>query len=102
MQRRVESRGKRGRIWIAAALVGALALFIAPDASRADGDRRPPRGGPLLQALDTDDDGALSAAEIENAVQALLTLDADGDGTLSESELRPAEREGPRPPRRRR
>jgi hypothetical protein len=103
MQRRTESGWKLSRIWVVAPLVGALALVAAPDASRSDdGDRRPAGGGPLLEALDADDDGALSAAEIENAVEALLTLDADGDGTLSEGELRPPEREGGRPPRGRR
>ena len=50
---------------------------------------------PLLAALDTDQDGEISAKEIDNAVTALKTLDKDGDGKISNEELRP-----PMPPRR--
>ncbi|MFN5734023.1 MAG: hypothetical protein ACK48R_19430 [Planctomyces sp.] len=57
---------------------------------------------PLMQALDADQDGSLSPAEIENAAKALAKLDKNGDGTLSTDELRPAQG-GPgdagRPPR---
>lgn len=49
---------------------------------------------PVMAALDTDKDGALSASEIENAAKALLTLDKDGDGMLSNEELRPKMPEG--------
>lgn len=49
---------------------------------------------PVMVALDTDKDGALSASEIENAAKALLTLDKDGDGMLSNEELRPKMPEG--------
>ena len=41
---------------------------------------------PIVAALDTDRDGALSAAEIENASKSLLTLDKDGDGKISRDE----------------
>ncbi|MEQ1826962.1 MAG: hypothetical protein ABL921_13490 [Pirellula sp.] len=44
---------------------------------------------PVMLALDTDEDGVLSATEIENASKALLKLDKDGDGILSAEELRP-------------
>ncbi len=69
--------------------------------SRAPGfsDRGPGRRGqgpgfgplpiPLLLALDADQDGEVSAAEIENAVAALKTLDKNNDGKLSSEELRP-------------
>lgn len=61
----------------------------------ADGDRpRPP--SPLMHALDTDRDGALSAAEIANAPASLRALDKNGDGQLTGDELRPA---GGPPPR---
>lgn len=46
------------------------------------------RGGPLMQALDTDKDGELSAAEIAAAPTALKTLDKNSDGKLSADELR--------------
>jgi len=48
---------------------------------------RPPRF-PLMVALDTDEDGEISAEEIENAVKALKKLDKDDDGRLSRQELR--------------
>jgi Ca2+-binding EF-hand superfamily protein len=57
------------------------------------GERRGPGGppmDPLLRAMDTNQDGALSAAEIAGAGAALKTLDKNGDGMLSGEELRPA------------
>ncbi|MEI8213924.1 MAG: hypothetical protein WCI02_17370 [Planctomycetota bacterium] len=47
------------------------------------------RLSPLMKALDTDQDGELSAVEIENASKSLLKLDKNGDGVLSNEELRP-------------
>ncbi|MDA1232252.1 MAG: EF-hand domain-containing protein, partial [Planctomycetota bacterium] len=44
---------------------------------------------PLLQALDKDKDGTLSADEIENAAAALKTLDKNNDGKIDQSETRP-------------
>ena len=55
------------------------------------GGRRPLP--PVMNALDRDGDGSLSAREIANAPKSLLTLDRDQDGELSQQELRP-----PRPP----
>ena len=48
---------------------------------------RPPF--PLLLALDGDEDGEISAAEIENAVEALKKVDKNNDGKLSGEELLP-------------
>jgi len=45
---------------------------------------------PVMQALDTDGDGELSAKEIENATAALKTLDKDNNGKLTSDEIRPA------------
>lgn len=45
---------------------------------------------PLLSALDTDSDGAISAKEIDAAPVSLKKLDKNGDGRLTEDELRPA------------
>jgi Ca2+-binding EF-hand superfamily protein len=86
--------------WPTAAGLISLAASIA--AAQSPGP--PGRGGPgpgggfggrmagsaLLQALDADGDGELSAKEIENATAALKTLDKDNDGKLSREELRPS------------
>jgi Ca2+-binding EF-hand superfamily protein len=54
-----------------------------------------PEGGrgqrldPIMSALDTDNDGALSASEIDNSPAALKKLDKNGDGRLTEDEVRP-------------
>ena len=74
---------------------------ITPDEIRASAKTqsgpigRPQRTGdatrmdPVLNAIDIDHDGVLSAAEIAAAPTALKTLDKDGDGELSAAELRP-------------
>ena len=54
----------------------------------------PPLRGPLFVALDKDQDGELSAEEIQSAAESLKTLDKNGDGKLTADELRP-ERGGP-------
>ena len=81
----------------------ALVLAVGTSVIYAQ-DRKPPREGrpgrggpggpgfqpppfPLLQALDADKDGKLSAEEIENAVAALKKLDQDKDGKLSQEEI---------------
>jgi len=65
-----------------------------------------PRGGgmmrmdPILSAVDTDQDGTLSAAEIQSSSAAIAKLDKDGDGKLTREEVRPAMGgRGPRGPR---
>lgn len=63
--------------------------------------RRPP---PVIEALDVDQDGKLSAEELKNATESLLTLDTNGDGELTGDEMfsqPPAEdgdQQGPPPP----
>lgn len=49
----------------------------------------PLRRLPAFGALDADEDGQISAAEIDAAPESLVSLDADGDGRLSVDELRP-------------
>jgi Ca2+-binding EF-hand superfamily protein len=44
---------------------------------------------PAFQALDTDRDGVISAAELANAAASLKALDKNGDGKLTEDEVRP-------------
>ena len=63
-------------------------------AERADDDRDV-RRLPVFRALDTDDDGDISAGEIDAAPESLASLDDDGDGRLSADELRPRG-DGPR------
>lgn len=66
----------------------------------ADAPRRGPGGpggpggharpvNPVMLALDANNDGALSAAEIANATASLKALDANKDGKLTRDELRP-------------
>ncbi len=47
------------------------------------------RFDPILRALDTNQDGEISAAEWKAAPQALAKLDKNGDGQLTADELRP-------------
>jgi Ca2+-binding EF-hand superfamily protein len=58
---------------------------------RGDGERRGPGGppNPILEALDTNHDREISAAEIEQAAVALKRLDKNEDGKLTPDELRP-------------
>lgn len=51
------------------------------------GFRMPPN--PVVAALDADEDGELSEAEINNAVKALKALDKNNDGKLAGDEIRP-------------
>lgn len=50
---------------------------------------------PLIDALDLNKDGTISADELAGAPESLKTLDKDNDGTLSPAELHP---QGPPPP----
>ena len=50
---------------------------------------------PLIDALDADHDGTISAEELANAPESLKELDKNGDGQLNPEELRPI---GPPPP----
>ncbi len=103
----------RGIIIAGLLVLAAGALLVdhvwsQPPGPREDGrpprgDRRddggPPGGGPrgfrpppppIIQALDVDKDGELSADEIKAASENLLKLDKDQDGKLSHDETRPA------------
>lgn len=98
---------------LAAAALGAFGIIAWAQPSeespgdaprRPRGDQGPPRPEgrrpapppkpPLETALDADDDGEISASEIDNAPAVLKKLDKDGDGKLTPEEYRP-----PRPPR---
>lgn len=61
------------------------------------GQRGPGPGGPrsqLMEALDTDKDGTLSADELKNATTSLAKLDKNNDGKLTQEEIRPQQRGG--------
>ncbi len=78
-----------------------LATMASPQLARGERPGRgqgPPEGRrgefgpppmPLMLALDADNDGTISADEIENAATALKKMDRNGDGSLSSDELRP-------------
>src|SRR3954471_69671 len=51
----------------------------------ADAPKRPVP--PMLAALDTDGDGAISATELANAAASLVKLDKNGDGQLTPDEF---------------
>lgn len=54
--------------------------------NESEEERPKPPKPPLLSALDTDQSGDLSKAEILNAAEALIALDRDEDGALSSDE----------------
>jgi caffeoyl-CoA O-methyltransferase len=84
-------------------LVAAALIAQRPDAPPGKrGDFRPGRGSPpppppsaVMEALDANHDGELSAEEIAGASKALLKLDKNGDGKLDREELRPRGPAGP-------
>lgn len=98
---------KHSLLAFAATAAGALGLMAWAQAPETETDDRPPvREGrrppapegrrpppPLETALDADQDGEISAGEIENAAAVLKKLDKNGDGKLTPEEYRP-----PRPP----
>ena len=56
---------------------------------------------PIFRALDTNDDGYISADEIDAASELLASFDENGDGRLSGNELQPRHRPRELQPRRR-
>lgn len=57
------------------------------------GGARPPM--PIVEALDADRDGVISAEELKKASTALVGLDRNKDGQLTEDEIRPMPGRGP-------
>ena len=92
-------------MWTLGAIVAAGATFAiaqppggpggggpgGPGGPGSPGGRRPM---PVIEALDADHDGVISAEELKNATAALLTLDKNKDGKLTEDEYRPAGGQG--------
>ncbi len=78
-------------ILIAAAVTATGAHAQQEDPQRTREQQRERRQRfmpPILLAIDADQDGVISAAEIEGATAALKALDKDGDGQLSAEEWR--------------
>jgi Ca2+-binding EF-hand superfamily protein len=59
-------------------------------AAVAEAQEKPRKQTPVVRALDIDQDGTISAAEIQNAPAALRSLDQNGDGRISLDEWRAA------------
>lgn len=78
-------------------IVFSLIMILALAALAGAQDRRPGQRGdrqgrmrppdPIMQGLDADSDGALSASEIAAAAEVLLGMDSDGDGNLTREEF---------------
>lgn len=96
MRRRALAFGTASTLALTLALFGCSAPEQPPEGDQfpdTENDRGL-RGLPTFRALDTDDDGEISADEIDAAPESLATLDGDGDGVLSDNELS-APRGGP-------
>jgi len=64
-------------------------VSFAQPGGRPGGRPGPGHAPPLIQALDADKDGEISADEIANAAKNLKKLDKNEDGKLTRDELRP-------------
>ena len=60
-----------------------------PGGQQGQGGGRRGQSSPLMRIFDTDGDGTISAAEINNATVVLKQMDKDGNGSLSAEEVRP-------------
>lgn len=76
-------------------LASALTLWAqSPESKDApEGHHPKPPPHPIWVALDTDENGEISAEEIEKAAEALAELDANEDGKITRDEVKP-----PKPP----
>lgn len=72
--------------------VASLTLILSGSASAQRGGMPQGQGqrpeNPVVTAIDKNGDGEISAAEIENAANALKTLDRNGDGQVTFDEVR--------------
>ena len=75
------------RMLAAATGLFCVGVYLSVAQAQGPGGRAGPIVFPLMQALDADADGELSAKEIENATAALKTLDKDKNGKLTRDEL---------------
>lgn len=69
--------------------LATIATVWAQQPDKAQGDKPPhPPVSPLFAALDTDENGEISAEEIAAAAEALPAVDSNGDGVISLDEVR--------------
>jgi len=82
--------------WFVLAVMAVTGVWVVaqPPGDGAEGKKGGPGGmlppHPLMETLDIDKDGKLSAEEIKKSPQSLMKLDKNGDGELSREELRPS------------
>ncbi|HVV99937.1 MAG TPA: EF-hand domain-containing protein [Planctomycetaceae bacterium] len=76
-----------------AALFASLTTLAQPPARGGGGGRDegppPPPPNPVVEALDKNGDGVISADELQAATESLKKLDKNGDGKLTDDETRP-------------
>ena len=82
----------RLRFFLAALALGSTVLVRAESVSARHTSNRPL--SPVLAALDSDQDGILSAKEIGAAPLALSALDLNGDGLITSNERRITDADG--------
>lgn len=71
-------------------LAAGASTLSAQERSEREGRGRTTRFSPVTAVLDADEDGTISAEELENATAALKALDKNEDGKLTDDELRPS------------
>ncbi len=86
--------GRKSR-WLILAAMAVTGVWVVaqPPGGGTEGKKGGPGGmppHPLMEALDLDKDGKISAEEIKKAPQSLLKLDKNGDGELTRNEVRPS------------
>lgn len=78
---------------VSAVLLVMAATLFSNSAECGQQQMRRGHGGPppcpLMMALDTDGDHAISETEMKSAESVLKALDSDGDGILKDDELQP-------------
>lgn len=76
-------------LWVLGTVAVAGTTFALAQPPGPDGPPEMRRPSPIVEALDADHDGRISADELKNAAAALATLDKNKDGELTEDEYRP-------------
>ena len=75
----------RNKLLLLAPAISLLSWLGTPSVAQPPDGFRPP--SPLIDALDSNEDGEISASELKNAARALRSLDRNRDGQLSYDEI---------------